>query len=142
MSAAFWDSSALVTLCVDQPASLLYRGFAYQFDIVVWWSAPVEIQSALERLRRMGQLNEPDYAGAEKRLKQLEQDWSEIRPSNPLRSQAATFLTQFPLKAADSLQLAVAWRWAQQRPAGHRFLTADTQLAAAARQLGFQTFVP
>ncbi len=58
---AFWDTSALVPLCVRQSvtpgAIALYR----VHDAVVWWATPVEIASALARLVRMKQLDPSDW---------------------------------------------------------------------------------
>ena len=51
---AIWDASALVPLCVRQDmtpqAIALYR----THDAVVWWVTPVEIASALARLKACG----------------------------------------------------------------------------------------
>lgn len=42
-----------------------------------------------------------------------------------------------PLRAADSLQLAAAFVWANGHPAGHHFVCLDERLRQAAIQEGF-----
>ncbi len=59
MSPAFWDTSALVPLCVQQQPSPAVRQLLEQHEIAVWWATPVEMRSAFERLLRMSQLSGP-----------------------------------------------------------------------------------
>jgi hypothetical protein len=47
-------------------------------------------------------------------------------------------LSQFPLHAADALQLAAALTWAAGFPKNRGFIASDSQLLEAARQAGFQ----
>ena len=138
MEAAFWDSSALVPLCVQQPASQVVRGMAGNYRIVVWWATPVEIQSAFTRLLRMAQISPPEFADAQRALASLRGSWSEMQPSEPLRAHAEALLQRFPLKAADSLQLAAALLLCDGRPAGRVFVSGDAQLVSAARVMGFK----
>jgi predicted nucleic acid-binding protein len=135
---AFWDSSALVPLCVHQQASLTARRLAKQYGVVVWWCTPVEVRSAVERLLRTGQLSAAEYAGAGKRLEQMTRGWREVSPSDSLRSEAERLLSQFSLRAADAMQLAAAMTWTMGRPQGRIFICGDAALLEAARQLGFQ----
>ncbi|MGI4826873.1 MAG: hypothetical protein ACRYFU_01575 [Janthinobacterium lividum] len=44
----------------------------------------------------------------------------------------------YPLKAADSLQLAAAWTWCSGDVQRCTFLSGDAQLVEAAQQVGFQ----
>ena len=51
----FWDSSALVTLCVEEPAT--DAALALLKDdpqVAIWWTTPVECASAIARLERDG----------------------------------------------------------------------------------------
>ncbi len=139
MTPAFWDSSALVPLCVRGQASPVAAKLVRQHPIVVWWSTPVEMRSAFERLLRMEQLTHAEHAGAGKRLDRLRKSWREMQPCDAVRSEAEVLLARFPLKAADALQLAAALAWARGRPKSRAFISADAQLLDAARQLGFHT---
>jgi len=136
---AFWDTSALVPLCVQRQPSSAVRELLERHEIAVWWATPVEMRSAFERLLRMGQLTVPEHAAAGARLEKLRRAWRELQPTEALRAQAEAFLMNYPLKAADSLQLAAAWIWSSGNPQTYVFISADTPLLEAARQAGFQT---
>lgn len=134
---AFWDSSALVPLCVRQGATPSAMAFYQKYDPVVWWAAPVEIASALARLARMGQLDLAQRTKAHKLAADLAVVWSVIQPSESLRLHAIQLLQRHDLRAADALQLAAALEWCTRQPKGYAFLTADQRLGDAAMLQGF-----
>lgn len=135
---AFWDTSALVPLCVRQSmtpnAITLYR----THDVIVWWATPVEIASALARLVRTKRINASDCAKARKLANVLSDSWSVIQPSDTLRAKSLRLVDQYDLRAADSLQLASALEWCEDVPKGRAFLTADARLREAALLAGFE----
>ena len=137
MTPAFWDTSALVPLCVQGQPSPAARLLVQQYSIAVWWATPVEMRSAFERLLRMGHLTYPEHASAGQRLERLRRSWRELQPSEALRAHAERFLTTYSLKAADALQLAAAWTWCAGRPGAALFISGDAQLLGAAQQVGF-----
>ena len=139
MEPAFWDTSSLVPLCVVQPSSTVVRQLSIQYQIVVWWSTPVEIKSAFARLVRTGLLSKPDSLAAQNVLEVLRRNWREVQPGEQLRALAETFVDRFPLKAADAQQLAAAYKWSVGQPHSRVFIGGDIQLLESARQLGFQT---
>jgi len=106
-------------------------------DVVVWWSTPVEIASALARLVRMKQLDSGDWTRASRLAKSLADSWSVIQPSDALRAKATQLVDRYDLRAGDSLQLAAALEWCEDAPHGHVFLTADQKLREAASLSGF-----
>jgi hypothetical protein len=67
----------------------------------------------------------------------LNRGWREILPGDPLRDLARRLLDAHELRAADSLQLAAALTWCQQRPAKRAFVCSDERLAKAAAAVGF-----
>jgi uncharacterized protein len=134
---AFWDSSALISLCVQEQTSGRARTLAKQYSPVVWWATPVEIQSAISRLHRAGDLKDVGRQAALNRLGLLSQGWREVLPSDRLRALAQDLLTQHPLRAADSLQLAAALVWCQQKPKQRCFLSGEDRLCVAAGDCGF-----
>ncbi|MGB8261354.1 MAG: type II toxin-antitoxin system VapC family toxin [Terracidiphilus sp.] len=138
MEEAFWDSSALVPLCVQQQSTPVVQALAGRYLMVVWWSTPVEIRGAFARLVRMGQLTSNGPVGAQVELENFRSVWQEVPPSEELRAQAERLVDRFPLKAADAQQLAAALTWSFGRPRGRVFISGDAQLLDAARQLGFQ----
>jgi predicted nucleic acid-binding protein len=139
---AFWDSSALIPLCVQERTSNKAKTLAKQFAPVVWWATTVEIHSAIARLHRCGDLDDAGRQAALNRLSVLSRGWREVLPSDKLRAQAQVFLDTYSLRAADSLQLASAMIWCQQRPALQRFVSSDVRLCQAAAQAGFAIVSP
>jgi len=137
MEPAFWDSSSLVPLCVNQKASPLTERLSLQYSKVVWWAASVEIRGAFSRLMRMGLLTANEVVGAQVRLGELRSNWHEILPAAALRDRAERLVDRFPLKAADALQLAAALAWTSHRPRRRAFVSGDAQLLAAADEMGF-----
>ena len=134
---AFWDSSALVPLCVGQGVTPRAIALYELHEAVVWWATPVEISSALARLVRMKQLAPSDWTKARKLAQRLADSWSVIEPSNALRAKSAQLVDRYDLRAADSFQLAAALEWCEDVPQGRVFLTADQRLREAARFSGF-----
>lgn len=134
---AFWDTSALVPLCVRQGITPRAIALYALHDVVVWWATPVEIASALARLVRMKQLAPGDWTKARTLAKKLADSWSVIQPSDALRAKSAQLVDRYDLRAADSFQLAAALEWCDGAPQDRVFLTADQRLREAAQSSGF-----
>jgi predicted nucleic acid-binding protein len=134
---AFWDASALVPLCVRESASRFAASHLRKFLPVVWWGSLVEVQSTICRLRRDDELSGNGMQGALARLQLLSRGWKEILPGDPLRELALQLLGKFPLRAADSLQLAASLTWCNMHPSGKSFVCGDKKLSAAAKSAGF-----
>ena len=135
---AFWDTSALVPLCVRQSTTANAIALYKTHGAVVWWTTPVEIASALARLVRMKRINATDCAKARKLADVLSDSWSVIQPTDVVRAKALRLVDQHDLRAADSLQLAASLEWCEDVPKGRLFLTADERLREAALQVGFE----
>lgn len=136
---AFWDTSALIFLCTNQRPKSDVGALFQSFEIVAWWATSVEARSSLARLVRMMELDQMELDKAIDRLEDLRIDWMEIDPSDSLRYFAEGLPDRFALRAADALQLAAAFEWTMQRPAGRPFISGDKRLLDAAGQLGFRT---
>jgi uncharacterized protein len=134
---AFWDSSALVPLCVHESTSRQAHAQLRKFLPVVWWGSLVEVHSAIARLRRLGQLTDVGEQNALSQLDLLNRGWREILPGDHVRELATHLLDTRDLRAADSLQLAAAMTWCQLRPAKRNFLCADQRLSRVAIAAGF-----
>lgn len=139
-ASAFWDSSALVPLCVHEVTSRQAQSQLRKSLPVVWWGSPVEVHSAISRLHRLGKLKDVEKQGALSRLAVLTRGWREILPGDPVRDLATRLLDAHELRAADSFQLAAALVWCQQRPARRAFVCADQRLSKAAEAAGFTVF--
>lgn len=134
----FWDSSALVTLLLEQPRSAHARSLAVEDpELVVWWGSAIECASAIARLHRDGQLSTADERVARATLAELSTAWYEIQPGAALRDQAMRLLRVHPLRVADAMQLAAALEWSGS--ASGTFLTYDERLRDAASREGFST---
>jgi uncharacterized protein len=134
---AFWDTSALVPLCLQQSSTPGAIALYQTFDAVIWWATPVEIASALARLVRMKQLDSVDWVKAKQLVKSLADSWSVIQPSDSLRATSVELLDRYDLRAADAFQLAAALEWCEYYPSGRVFLTTDLKLRNAALLGGF-----
>jgi len=134
----FWDSSAVVPLIVPQESSVMIQGEYTRDPILnVWCLTPVEVWSAVCRLRREALLDSPGMRDARNRLRRLVESWIEIDDIRAVRRRAQRLLETHPLRAADSLQLASALVLVSDRPERFSFVTLDDRLAEAAEREGF-----
>ena len=137
-SRAFFDTSAIVALLVQQPfstkAKQLFR--KYQKPALAW-TTPIEVQSALSRLLREGNLTAKGYQLAMERFAHIEANKIEVLPTTKLRELAIELLRQYDLRAADAIQIASALLWCNEKSNGKPFITFDDRLADAALKAGF-----
>lgn len=134
---AFWDTSALVPLCIQEATSARALSLHRQYEIVAWWATPVEVASALARLVRMKLLSTRDWAQAQNTAAALAGAATVVAPSDGLRTRAQEIVERYDLRAADAFQLAAALEWCSDLPRGRKFLTADARLFEAALLCGF-----
>ena len=139
---AFWDASALIPICTRQPTTPSVHRLAAQFSCAVWWGSPVEIHSGIARLLRTAEIDSEGKRQSLRALAALCEGWNEIYPSELLREHAFNVLATYPLRAADSLQLAAALIWCNNKPTNRTFITADIRLADAATLAGFTVITP
>lgn len=138
----FWDTSAIVPLCVAEPASATVKSILSQdSSIVVWWATRTECVSALMRQRREGGLSLQSERLARHLLRLLADSWSEVQPSDLLRATADRLLAAHSLRAADAFQLAAALQWCQRRTTDKELVTFDNRMREAGRNEGF-TILP
>ncbi len=115
----FWDASALVPLCVDQPESARVKALLDEDRVmVVWWGSIIECWSAFARLRREGVFSVDDEDAARGLLHTLQDSWIEILPSDDVRARAGRLFRLHAVRPADALQLAAALVWAGDSPSG------------------------
>ena len=134
----FWDTSAVVPICVPESSSTAARELLVEdASLVVWWGTRTECVSALMRRTREGGLTRPDERAARHVLHLLSQSWMEMQPSDTVRSLAERLLAVHRLRAAHALQLAAAILWCGQHPAGQGFVAFDERLRDASHREGF-----
>ncbi|MEN6370757.1 MAG: PIN domain-containing protein [Armatimonadota bacterium] len=134
----FWDTSALfVLLAVQKGSSNAAEIFNSDPEVAIWWGTPVELASAAARLKRMGEVDEADYARIFSKIGPLAQSAEEVQPSEEVRQTALRLIRVHDLRAADALQLAAALVWTRHVPAGLDFVCLDARLSIAAEKEGF-----
>lgn len=134
----FFDTSALVPLCVNEStSSAAGRIWKSSSGQIIWCETPVELESAIARLLRTNRLDMVEFNRAKKRLGNLETKWEVIEHDHRIIQLARTFPLQYGLKAADSLQLAAALVWCNEHPKNRDFVSADAGLLKAAGSAGF-----
>ncbi len=138
----FWDTSAIVSLCVNEPGSATVKSILVKDpSIVVWWATRTECVSALMRQVREGGLSVAGEKQARHVLTALVKSWLEIQPTETLRGIAERLLAVHPLRAADAFQLAAALQWCQRQTAHMHLVSFDDHLRQAAYKEGF-TLLP
>lgn len=136
--AAFWDTSALVPLCVFQDASLAaqreYRKYPAK---TLWWGTQVEVRSSFARLVREGDIQSGGFQTAVKKWLAISQRARELPPSLRVLEIASDLPDKHGVRALDAFQLAAALVWCKEKPRNRPFVCADRRLGEAAADAGF-----
>jgi len=133
----FWDSSALVSIVVEEPRTQALRTMREEDpEQTVWCLSEVEIAAALARLEREGLAAAPiETARAD--LAKLVRRWRPVTAVEAVRARAMRLVRTHALRAADALQLAAALVASDDRPEEMSFVCLDDRLRDAARREGF-----
>lgn len=135
----FWDSSALVTLVVDEPASVHMRRLAADgTETIVWAFSSVELLSALAKLERSSRDLDDLLGGVRRDALDLVRRCRSVTQVDAVRQRAERLVSVHALTSADALQLAAALVAAREQPDTFEFVTLDKVLARAARLEGFR----
>jgi hypothetical protein len=133
----YWDTSALVSLFVDEASTSALREILDDDpDQTVWCLASVEIASALARRSREG-LGAARETSFRSEWKGLSEYWREIAAIDHIKARAPRLLNTHALRAGDALQLAAALVSCDDRPEALPFVCLDDRLADAARKERF-----
>ncbi len=128
----------MLPLMLNEPATpIASRLLREDGEASVWWGTWVECAVAISRTRREGRTDAKGESNARSVLDFLSETWLEVEPSADLRLLASLLSRDYPLKAADALQLAAALRWCEGDTAGAAFVCLDRQLRRAASEEGF-----
>lgn len=135
----FWDSSALLALAARDRSServgvLLRRDPKVAF----WWGAPLICLSRLAEAKRRNRLTELGFDHGRAVLDHLRSRAFEIQPAPEVRAQAARLVSVHPLGSDQSLELAAALVWCQERSSRAGFVSLDSPLRLAAALEGFR----
>ena len=134
----YWDSSALVPLCVEEASTPYMRQLLAMDPIVItWWTTELECVSAISRLEREGRLSLQACSEALRRLQNMGETWNVVEPVVGIRNTARRLLRVHPLRTADALQLAAAILSCRNQPRAFAFVCLDEKLSEAADREGF-----
>jgi predicted nucleic acid-binding protein len=85
----------------------------------------------------MGQISHDQFVSGKRTVQEIARVWSSVQSPHSVATHACSLLEQFPLRAADAIQLAAAHAACDYKPQGFVFITADQRLEDAARRSGF-----
>jgi len=135
----FWDTSALVPLIIDEPAtSVMRRLIAADPDAIVWILSGVELLSVLGRLGRQTPELADRMPGVRLDAMDLFRHWAAVTHVEGVQRRAERLVGVHPLSAADALQIGAALLASGDRPETLEFVTLDRVLARAAQLEGFR----
>lgn len=136
--AAFWDTSAIVPLCVFQDASVAaQREHRKYLAKTLWWGTQVEVRSAFARLTRDVDIDDAGFQTALKKWSVISQRALELPPSPRVLEIASSLPDKYGVRALDAFQLAAALVWCREKPRNRPFICADLRLGDAAGDAGF-----
>jgi uncharacterized protein len=135
----FWDTSALVPLIVDEPATdQIHRLLEEDPDVLVWMLTSVELLSTLGRLGRATPELADLLPGVRLDAMDLFRKWAAVTHIEGVRRRAERLVGVHPLTAADAMQLGAALLASGDRPETLGFVTLDQALGRAAQLEGFR----
>ena len=139
----FWDTSALLPLFIDEPAThACEKLLASDPVVLVWEGTATEMFSALARYRRHAKGFDDLWPGIRHEMLQRWPTWARVADWGRVSSPAQRLVTVHPLKAGDAFQLAAAIVASEDQPHTLPFVTRDRTLASAAQLEGFRVVVP
>ncbi len=142
----FFDTSALAKLFVAEKGTEAIIALVEQTgDRFRLFSAltPLELRSALQRRKRAGDIEEADVRDALEILEEEMRRTVQMPLTQVLLQRAHSVVDTFGLRAADAIQLASAFLFAEtDSTADLVFVAADKELLAAAELAGIETWNP
>jgi len=139
----FWDTSALLPLFVDEPATESCAALlSSDPSVIVWEGTSVELLSALSRYRRHSSGFDDLWPSVRHEILERWVSWSRVADLAKASLRAQRLVNVHPLKTGDAFQLAAALVACEDQPQRIDFVTRDQALAGAARLEGFQVRVP
>ena len=129
----FWDSSAIVPLCVNEPATSTVRSILAEDPVtVVWWTTRTEVHLCPSAADSRGQSYFSGRKIGKGRAGDPSSTWIEIQPTARLRAIAERLLAVHSLRSADAFQLAAALQWCRGHTTDMSLVCFDTRLRSAA----------
>ena len=130
----FADSSALAKRYLREPGrDVVLARCAAADEVLISFLAPIEVVSALNRLRRAARLTDEQYEELKKKLTADAQNATVVLPGPSVEAGAFRCLESAPLRASDAVHVASALEC---RP--DLFLTGDRRQHEAAKGMGLK----
>lgn len=137
-NSAFWDTSAIIPLCVRQDSTPEARRVGRMFSKrIIWAGTRVEITSSISRLKRMGEIDARNMSVARRQWKKFLGPAHEVKEMSRLLSLAVDLPEQYGIRSLDAFQLAAALVWCNEKPSNRPFVCSDKRLSEAATAAGF-----
>jgi hypothetical protein len=134
----YWDASALVPLFIEEASTAEVEGWrAADSGITTWMMTRVEVISGIARRKREWPALLAGWNRAIREVQEVASRWTEISDAAAARLHAERIVMDYPLRAADALQLGAAIVAADGDPQSLELVTLDRRLADAARREGF-----
>ena len=134
----YWDASALVPLFIEEASTSEVDGWrAADPGITTWMMTRVEVISGIARRKREWPQLLAGWNRAIREVHEVASRWTEISDAAATRLHAERIVMDYPLRAADALQLGAAIVAADGDPQSLELVTLDRRLADAARREGF-----
>ena len=132
MSLVYFDSSALVKLCVHETGTPLAVALWEGADaLVTACSSDTEVRAVIATAERIGRIDAAPAAQALRRWEELAPGLATVTLSDTVSSTAAHLVGKHPLRATDAIHLASALLFEELDD--FLFAAWDRRLAAAAR---------
>jgi predicted nucleic acid-binding protein len=134
----YWDASALVPLFIEEASTTEVEGWRVADPgIATWMMTRVEVISGIARRKREWPELLARWNRAIREVHEVASRWIEISDAATTRLHAERIVTDYPLRAADALQLGAAIVAADGDPHSLELVTLDGRLAEAAPREGF-----
>ena len=132
---AYFDTSALVKRYVNESGSGATRRLVRQYRFLSSAIAPVEVTSALNRRRNLGDLAERDFAAIRSRVLKDRDYWELIEVGPEVLSRAEQLVQHQPLRTLGAIHVATALSFQSASGLHIPFITGDTQQRQVAEHL-------
>lgn len=123
-------------LVIQEPRSAEVRASFTGSNHIIWWSTPLECESALCRRVREGEFTQTEARNIRNELERLRQGMLEVLPTPEVRRLGMEMLRVHTLRAADAAQLAAAEIWRRRSGETISFVCLDQRLRNAALTQG------
>jgi uncharacterized protein len=135
---AYFDSSLLVKLYVEESGSKQVRRLIRRCRVLSSAIAPVEVVSAIGRRYRAGAVTHPQLDAIVARIHAEQTSWDLVEVSRRVLESADRLVREQPVRTLDALHIASALLIQGERESALPFATADQRQREAAAGVGLR----